>query len=197
MTATIDTHALGLTWFESDGLQRAAHALHAGDRVWLVDPFDDEQALEAVAALGHPVSVIQLLDRHSRDCDAVARRLAVPHLRVPSALPDAPFDVISVVNRPWWHEVALWSSDAEALVVAEAVGTSPLFALGRPLGVHPALRFTPPRRALSGLRPQRILVGHGAPLLHDASASLAQALGSARSDVPRLLRQAPSIVRRG
>jgi hypothetical protein len=43
-----------------------------------------------------------------------------------------------VVARPWWKEVALWWPAEQTLIVAEAIGTAALFALGRPAGVHPS-----------------------------------------------------------
>ena len=60
-------------------MARSAHALRDGDRVWLVDPYEDAEALERAAALGAPAGVLQLLDRHDRDCAALAARLGVPH----------------------------------------------------------------------------------------------------------------------
>jgi hypothetical protein len=188
-------HAVGLTWYETGGMRRAAHALRDGDRVWLIDPFEDQDALEAAAGLGTPAGVIQLLDRHARDCEAIATRLAVPHLRVPEALGDAPFEVISVADRPWWHEVALWWEAERALVVAEALGTAPAFALGRALGVHPLLRMVPPRAALGGRRPQLLLVGHGPALETQASEALERALACSRGDIPKLALSLPSLIR--
>jgi hypothetical protein len=53
------------------------------------------------------------------------------------------------------------------------------------LGVHPALRLTPPRR-LRRFSPERLLVGHGAGVHEDASAVLEDALSGARARAPRL-----------
>jgi hypothetical protein len=53
-------------------MQRCSHALvHAG-RVWLVDPVDVDGAEERVRAAGEPAGVLQLLDRHNRDCAELA-----------------------------------------------------------------------------------------------------------------------------
>jgi hypothetical protein len=196
MSTSVQRHALGLTWLETTGMRRAAHALLDGDRVWLIDPFADERALSAAAELGRPAGVIQLLDRHNRDGSDIAQRLEVTRWRVPGSLPDSPFTIISVARRRWWQEVALWWEKQEALIVAEAVGTAPVFALGRPLGVHPMLRLTPPRVLASpGRRPERLLVGHGAPLESGAAAALDEALANARGDLPRLALRLPSLVR--
>lgn len=196
MSTTVRRHALGLTWLETTGMQRAAHALLDGDRVWLIDPFEDETALSAAAELGRPAAVIQLLDRHNRDGAQIAQRLEIERHRVPGSVPDSPFAIIPVIRRRWWQEVALWWEQKAALVVAEAVGTAPVFALGRQLGVHPMLRLTPPR-ALSGRRPERLLVGHGPPLESDAAPALDEALVHALGDLPRLALSLPSLLRGG
>jgi len=179
-------------------MARAAHAVRAGQDTWLIDPIDDPAALTAVSELGRPAGVIQLLDRRNRDCAEIAQRLGVPHHKVPTALPpESGFQAVSVVARPWWKEVALWWPDEQTLIVAEAVGTIPLFALGRPAGLHPMLRMTPPRAALGGFAPQRLLVGHGPALESGGAEALAGALSAARADVPKLLTKLPGILRAG
>ena len=60
-------------------MQRASHAIAADGRVWLIDPVADEGALGRARELGEPAGVVQLLDRHGRDCRAVAEQLGVPH----------------------------------------------------------------------------------------------------------------------
>lgn len=195
METDLRRHAAGLTWMERTGLGRTSHALADDGRVWLVDPFDDAAALEAAGELGTLAGVIQLLDRHNRDCQALATRLAVALLRVPASLPQTPFRVVPVVSNRLWHEVALWWPERAALVVAEAVGTAPLFAVGRRAGVHPMLRLTPPRRQLSPFEPELLLVGHGLPVVADAAGALRAALAAARRDVPRLVVRAPRLLR--
>jgi hypothetical protein len=192
---SIQRHPLGLTWVETTGMRRAAHALRADGRVWLVDPFEDPVALSAATELGTPAGVIQLLDRHNRDCGAIAQRLEVPLLRVPEQVDDSPFTVISVISRPWWHEVALWWEAERTLVVAEAVGTVPAFTLGRKVGVHPMLRLRPPRGPLTARSPERLLVGHGAAVQSDAAAAIDDALSGALTDIPQLVLKLPSLIR--
>ena len=176
-------------------MRRAAHALRADGRVWLVDPFEDPVALSAATELGTPAGVIQLLDRHNRDCGAIAQRLEVPLLRVPEQVDDSPFTVLSVISRPWWREVALWWEAERALVVAEAVGTVPAFTLGRRVGIHPMLRLRPPRGPLTARSPERLLVGHGAAVQSDAAAAIDDALSGALTDIPQLVLKLPSLIR--
>jgi hypothetical protein len=191
----IEEHEGGLTWVMDDAMQRASHALLDGDDVWLIDPVDEGEAIERATSLGKPKAVIQLLDRHNRDCGAVAERFGVPWERVPRSLAGSPFEVVEVMRRGRWKEVALRWREQDALVVAEAVGTAPLFALGKgAVGVHPVLRLTPPR-ALEGIDPKILLVGHGAPVKADAAASLRDAIARSRSDIPRLLLSIPGAMR--
>jgi hypothetical protein len=195
MSATLHRHTAGLTWTEPGAMARSAHALVSQGGVWLIDPFDDLPALAAAAELGEPAGVIQLLDRHNRDCESIARHLGVPLERLPQSLGAAPFEVVPVISRRGWNELALWWADEQMLIVAEALGTAPAFALGRPLGVHPLLRLIPPRGSLGGQRPERMLVGHGPPLEHGATAALTEALAQSRADAPRLLLKLPSLLR--
>lgn len=176
-------------------MARSAHALRSEGRVWLVDPFEDDPALREAASLGTPAGVIQLLDRHNRDCATIASRLGVPLLRLPAETPGTPFEVVRILSRPGWHEVALWWERERALVVAEAIGTAPPMALGRRAGVHPILRLTPPRSQLAPYRPSMLLVGHGAMIEADAAVALDDALAHARSDIPRLVTSLPRLLR--
>lgn len=193
---TYEEHALGLTWVVDEPMARASHALLDEGRVWIVDPVDVEDAVDRAAALGEPVAVLQLLDRHNRDCAAVAERLGVPHVRLPRELPDAPMQPIRVLDRRFWREVALWWPAREALVVAEAVGTNRMFTGGfTPLGVHLFLRLTPPK-VLARYRPEHLLVGHGGGIQGDAAATaLEQALARSRSDLPKVVAKLPSALR--
>jgi hypothetical protein len=72
-------------------------------------------------------------------------------------------------------------------VVPEAVGTAEYFlASGERLGVHPMLRGLPPRSALGGLRPERVLTGHGGGVSTDGADALADALSGSRRRMPGL-----------
>jgi hypothetical protein len=194
---TYDELDFGFSWVLDEAMTRTAHALVDDGRVWLVDPVDEGDALERAAALGEPAGVIQLLDRHKRDCVAVAERLGVPHLDLPTAIADSPFEPLSVVSTPFWKEVALWWPARRALVVAEAVGTNAMFTGGAgPIGVHVFLRMTPPRK-LAAYAPEHLLVGHGSGVHGpETPAALNHALDRSRRDLPRVLAKMPHALRR-
>jgi hypothetical protein len=176
----------GFGWIVTDeSMRRCSHALLVEGRVWVIDPLAWPEAEERIRSLGEPAGVVQLLDRHNRDCAAIAARLGVPHLRLPDVLP--PFEVVRVVNGPGWHERALWWPDGGVLVAADALGTAEYFrARGERLAVHPLLRLLPPRR-LARFQPGAILVGHGEGVPIDAAAALREALRTARRRSPRWL----------
>jgi hypothetical protein len=194
--ATYDTHPLGLTWVLDEPMQRASHALRDADGgVWLVDPVDEGDAIERALALGRPAGVVQLLNRHNRDGAALARRLGVQRHVVPRQLAGAPFEIVPLLANRLWREVGLWWPEHRALIVAEAVGTSPIATGGAgPVGVHVVLRLRPPRR-LAAWAPDHLLVGHGAPRHGPTTAAeLAAALQRSRRDLPRVVAK---LARRG
>ena len=176
----------GFSWIVEEPMTRTSHALATADGVWLVDPVDWPEAIERASALGPPAAVIQLLDRHNRDAAAVAERLGVPHLVVPTVLPGSPFEVVEIRRTKRWQEIALWWPAPQILVVAEAVATNRFFPIGRDLaGVHPVLRLTPPRQ-LQAYAPEHLLVGHGEGIHGpDATTGLRQALSRSRLSVVR------------
>ena len=178
-------HGFGWTR-EGDRLHRYAHALRLGDDVWLMDVVDAPGLDERIMALGRPAGVVQLLDRHTRDCPTVAARLRVPHLEL-----DAPpgMTAIPIVQWRFWREIALWFPDQRILVCADALGSLGYFRTkDEPFGVHPLLRLFPPRTALAGLEPEHILFGHG-PGYHgpEAPRALEEALRTSRHRLPRAL----------
>ena len=186
----VDEFAQGFGWMQRDFLRRTSHVVLAGERVWVIDPVDSPGIDGRIHALGEPGGVVQLLDRHKRDCAAVARRLGVAlHVTPFAGVAGAPFEVRSVSRRRVWREVALWFPHERVLVCGDALGSLGYFrARGEPFGVHPLLRLFPPRRALGGLEPQHILFGHGEGF-HDpnAAAALEEALDTSRRRLPRAL----------
>lgn len=192
----VDEIVDGFGWVEQGPEQRTSHALAADGGVWLFDVVDDPKLDERVRELGEPHAVVQLLDRHGRDCAAVAQRLGVPHHVVPQQLPGTPFDLRFVVRLRWWREVALWWPERRILLVADALGTIPFFCAGaEPAGLHPLLRLWPPS-SLQGLSPAHLLVGHGEGV-HNHLTVVDSALRTARRRIPRWLAGIPRVVRQG
>lgn len=191
-----------VTWIASDPgfMQRASHALVDGARTWLVDPVDHPDVRARLRDLPPVAGVLQLLDRHGRDCAAMAADLRVPLVVTPrDAVPESPFEVIVVRDGRGWHESALWWPDRQALVVAEAIGTPPYFR-SRPdqvMGPHPMMRVRPPRM-LMGYPARHVLMGHGHPVHRDdAGALVDDCIALARGSSPRwLLSLATGSVRR-
>jgi hypothetical protein len=167
----------GVSWVMDEWMQRASHALAADGQVWLIDPVDVPEAIEQARQLGEIAGVIQLLDRHPRDCAALAEHYGVPHYRLPKDLPNTPFQVQQVMNGRGWKEVALWWPDTGTYVVAEQVGTNDYYALGSasPVGVHPMMRPFVRTRVGEHLPIQHLLVGHGEPVHTDAAVAVATA----------------------
>src|SRR5262249_17539321 len=193
-----DLGPAGFGWIVDDAAPRTSHTLAARGKVWLVDALDWPEALERALGLGEIAGVLQILDRHHRDCAALARRLGVPHLVVPDGVPDSPFECIGVKRSRVWRETAIWWPDTRMLVVADALGTNRFYTGGKaPLGVHVLLRMTPPRQ-FAGLDPEHVLVGHGEGV-HGATASgmLREALDESRRRLPGVLVRLPLAGRSG
>jgi hypothetical protein len=188
----IDEFDHGFGWTpEGDPLERASHAIRIGSSVWLTDVLDGPGIDERIVALGEPRGVIQLIDRHERDCATLAARLGVPLHETPfDGVPEAPFDVLPVVRSRFWKEVALWFAAERILVVGDALGTVGYFRAGddEPVGVHPFLRLKPPRKALAGLEPLHVLCGHGQGGHGEGvPEAVRQALATARRRLPQAL----------
>ncbi len=193
---TIDDFGLGLTWVLDEPMQRASHALAHDGRVWLVDPVDVPEAIDRALALGEPAGVLQLLDRHPRDCRALAERFGVPRLRLPAQVGGSPFEVLTVLDVPRWRERGLWWAAERLLLVPETVGTGPFYTGGEaPAGIHAFLRLRPPG-ALRSFEPEHLLMGHGAGIHGPgATTALRTAYERSRKDIPRTLARIPSAFR--
>jgi hypothetical protein len=177
----VDEFEGGLGWIVDEFVGRTSHALVAGGRTWLIDPLEPcETVSRALERLGEPAGVIQLLDRHSRDCALLAEQLGVPHVVAYAGAAGSPFELVPLLRRRQWREVALWWPDEGVLVCADALGTIGYFRSKRDrIGVHPLLRLFPPR-ALAQLEPRRILVGHGEGVHENAGDALREALATSR-----------------
>jgi hypothetical protein len=200
----IDRFDGGVGWiaYPEETMQRASHALDTDDGLWLVDPVDADGLDDLLAEYGEVAGIVIGLDRHKRDAAAIARRHGVS-VHVPRWMTGVASEIDAPIERaagelgasgyelfrirdssvPPWQEAGLYNPDNGTLVVPESVGTADYFlADGERLGVHPMLRLTPPRAALTEYTPDRILVGHGEGVLTDAAAALDSALDSSKSN---------------
>lgn len=200
----IDRHDHGVGWlaYPNEQMQRASHAVtHDGD-IWVLDPVDVDGVDDLLAELdGEVAGVVTCLDRHKRDADAVARRHDVP-VYVPAWMTGVAPEMEAPVERfgrqlvdgvrairvrdssiPPWQEVALLFESSGTLYVAESLGNAEYMVVNaEPLGVHPMLRLTPPRTALSGLDPEHVVVGHGIGVHERAADAVREALSSSRGN---------------
>lgn len=196
-------HGVGWLAHPEERMRRASHAIEVDGEVWVIDPVDAEGIDDLFAELGAVAGVVVLLDRHTRDADAVATRHGVsvhvprwmsgvaeevgaPVERLRTELDETGYGVHQVVDNPFWQEAALYGEDTGVLVVPEALGTAEHFLTDTErLGVHPMLRLFPPTK-LGRLSPDRVLVGHGEGVHDDAADALDHALRGARSRAPAL-----------
>lgn len=187
-----DLGSHGFGWIVEEAVTRTSHVLAANGTFWLVDPVDWPEAIDRALGLGEPAGVIQLLDRHNRDCAALAERLGVPHVVVPDELPGTPFAFVPVLRRKRWRESALWWPETRTLVLADALGTNRFYTGGKaPIGVHVLLGLTPPN-ALLELEPDHVLVGHGEGLSSaEATTALHEAVRASRRRLPGVLVRLP------
>jgi hypothetical protein len=207
----------GQTWLADpdEPIQRASHALVADRSVWVVDPVEADGIHAELDALGEVAGVVVLLDRHLRDTVAFAERydvavhvpdplgnvadeLGVPVVSFAGELADTGYRSRTVVDNRFWREAALVGDGGTTVLVPEALGTNQFYlAPGERVGVSPALRLFPPRRPLGDLQPDRLLAGHGPPVLEAAGRALHDALAGARRRAPGVYwRAAKALVRR-
>ena len=210
----IDRYDGGVGWiaYPDETMERASHAFAVAneetdeDDVWVIDPVDAPGVDGLLDELGTVAGVVVGLDRHVRDSGEVAARHDAPVYvpewmtgvaeelgadvdveRFGSRLADTGFEAIRIRDSslPPWQEVGLF--DGETLIVPESLGTGSYFRGDRErIGVHPMLRLTPPTAALSGLDPERVLVGHGVGVHERAAVALEDALSDSRSKAPGL-----------
>jgi hypothetical protein len=177
----------GFGWTEPGYLERTSHALEVDGAVLVFDPVDAPGIDERIRSLGRPEAVVQLLDRHERDCERVAERLGIPYLRM-RLDSSSRGELVKVVWSRVWKEAAFWEPRRRVLVVADALGSVGYFTSpGEAIGVHPVLRLRPPR-ILAELQPEHILCGHGAGAHgQGAAAALYEALATSRRRLPGAL----------
>ena len=200
----IDRWNGGVGWIADpdETMQRASHAIQGETGYWLVDPVDAD-GLEELLDEFEIAGIVVTLDRHKRDARFLAERYDVP-IAVPAPLAgeaealgnavtddtgfrdDTGWDVVPVIERRWWHEVALYSEKDDVVYVSESLGTASYFCgPGEELGVHPVVRIAPPRSVLQNIRADRVLVGHGEGIATNGVALMTAALRDARRNAPR------------
>ena len=192
-----DLGPAGFGWLIEERYARTSHALVDDGRVWLVDPVEVPGLEERVRALGEPAGVVQLLDRHNRDCAALAERLATQLHVVPDRIDGSPFELVPVVRWRRWREVALWWPNARARDRRRA-GHERLLRRTGTGGRAPLLRLVKPPRVLGRYEPAHVLVGHGEGVHGPEEAeALRQALGTARTGLPRWAADVAKAIARG
>ena len=195
----------GVGWIAhpEETMERASHALSTDEGVWLVDPLCAPGVADLLGDLGEVAGVIVLSNYHLRDADVFAERhdvpvtlpapmtgledrLAAPVDRLAVGATIGEYELFTVAHSTWWQEYGL--DDGGTLVVGESVGTAGYLRAGdEALGVMLLRRLTPPREALAGRDPDRVLAGHGRGLHEDAGDALEEALRTARRRFPRAL----------
>ena len=200
----------GCTWVAhpEETMHRASHAVANDDGgVLVVEPVDVVGLDDLLAELGEVSGVAVLAGLHRRDAAAVARRHGVPVFlpatvaglasRVDApvevfegTLPGTGFRAVPVLDGHPWSEAVLHDPASGTLVATEVLVTSArTTGPGERLAVGPYARLQPPRDALAGLDVERVLVGHGPPLLADADAALDHALANSYRGIPGYLLQ--------
>lgn len=186
----------GFSWiaYPDENPLRASHAIATESGVWVIDPIDVEGLDDRLADLGTVAGVVVLLDRHTRDAAAVARRHNISvHMPewmelgqekldddtklITENIPETSFEFHKLIDTEEWEEAILYSEEMDTLVVPEAVGTSSGFTPdGGALGVHPGLDEPPAR--LADWNAERILVGHGESIHETGTEHLEAALAT-------------------
>jgi len=152
-----------------------------------------------------PVTVPTRMDRPLAHLDAPAdgadtggtAAVDVAVQRVDDHLPGTTVALHRVSPMGAWTEAVCWRERDRTLYVPESLGTADPFLVGdERLGVIFYARPFPPRGALSGFAPDRVLVGHGTGVFDDAAGALADALDGSRTRFPRaVLENGPRAIR--
>lgn len=205
----------GLSWMAhpEETFRRTSHALAADGDCWLVDPLDGKGLDETLAGLGSVAGVTVLSSYHLRDAaeiasrhgvtvhlpasfDDVGHRVDPPVEWITDELGDTGFRVLDAGN-PFWEDVALYHPGRRTLVTGDALTTADYHTTAdRELQVTPYLAPWPPRKQLSGLAVDRVIVGHGRGVFTDADRALSTALSESRwAGIARAARRLPTLLR--
>lgn len=197
----------GISWLVTDETgHRASHAIVCADGVWLFDPLDAPDVNDRIANLGEVAGVAVLSNYHTRAAGEFAKRYGVP-VSVPTWMNrvqervEAPvvrygdeidgtgFSVCRSSPIPGWREGIAFRERDGTLYVPDVLGSAPVYTAGdERVGVYLIARLFPPRDVFGGMRPDRILFGHGSPIENGAMDALANALSGARRRIPRVIK---------
>lgn len=211
----------GFTWMAhpDEMMQRASHALAVGDDVWLVDPVDAVGLDDVVGELGHVAGVVVLSHAHRRQAERLAKRHEVA-VHVPSCihvdaypiteftvpvksfddyLGNSGFELVWTADAKFKQEGALYYPQRKTLVVSDILMTG-LFAQqnGRleVFPFYPLFDIPVPTTELGVLDVDRVLVGHGEPVVEQAQEALEDALAEAdRGTAMAIARNLPTFSR--
>ena len=180
-------------------MQRTSHALVVDGKVVARRPGRLRRGAGPRApASGEIAGVLQLLDRHNRDCAPLAERFGVPHLKRPGRRPGHAAE--GDPGRP------LPGLEGDRALVARARGADRrrgrrrqrrLYTGGRgAVGHAPDAARAARRVGLRSYAPRHLLMGHGAGV-HGVAAkpALEQAHARARRDIPAVLEKLPTLGR--
>ena len=133
------------------------------------------------------------VDRHPRDCAALAERYGVPHCtRAPrGASPALAARPVVLADRRWWRGGVLAAGAPRPAGRRVGRDRAHFLAPGDRVGLHPFARIGPPT-ALPGSTPEHLLPGHG----DRPSRGTSWARSSRRRDPPRPPRSPPRLDRR-
>lgn len=204
----------GLTWMTHPEakFRRASHAIVVDEDVWLVDPLDANGLDEELARLGTVAGVVVLSNQHERHADRLAERHSVS-IHIPGwfddpttgfdarvepfadELDDTGFELVANIDR-FWQEGVLYHPERKTLVVGDALMTALFVGEEGRLELFFPLRRSPPRWELSSLDVDRVLVGHGVPVIDKADVALEKALAMEhRGTVSAYIRNVPTVSR--
>lgn len=195
------SHAIAV---DDDGVPVAGRDVES-EAVWVIEPLDFDRLDEELRAFGPVAGVVVLAGLHRRDAAAVASRHGVEvHLSAPvgglskrleapttvfgDTLADTGFRSIPVLYGIPWAEAMLFDDRTGTLVVTEILtGTDRGTGPGERVAVAPYTRLIPPREPLAELSVQRLLLGHGPPVIDDARAAVDHALANSYRGLPAYL----------
>lgn len=199
-----------------DGVPTGEESPSGDADVWVVEPVDADGLDAVLAEYGTVAGVVVLAELHRRDAAEVANRHDVPVYvadvvgwqadRIDAetevfegTLPGTTFRAIPVLDGSPWCEAVLHDPESGTLVATEVLVTSDrTTGPGERLAVGPYARLVPPRAEIGDRHVERVLVGHGEPLLDDAQAALDHALSNSVRGIPAyLLRHLGFMLRAG